>query len=74
MYLRDDDNGHYHAGSTTGEVILHENNDYVIRLTDRLQDLRSELLAFFSHGSRAGTTTERDMKTTRVAEAPCNGT
>ena len=49
-------------------------SDYVIRLTDRLQDLRSKCLRFFSHGSRAGTTTRRDMTTTRVAAAACNGT
>ena len=48
--------------------------DYVIRLTDRLQELRSKLFPFFSHGSRAGTTTRGDMTTTRVAEASCNGT
>ena len=46
-------------------------SDYVIRLTDKL---RLKLLAFFSHGSRAGTTTEGDTKTTRVAEAACSGT
>ena len=50
-------------------------SDYIIRLTDRLRDnLRLKLLAFFSHGSRAGTTTKGDIKMTRVAEAACNGT
>ena len=48
--------------------------DYVIRLTDRLRMLRSKFYTFFSHGSRAGTTTRRDMTTTRVAAAACNGT
>ena len=46
----------------------------IIRPTDRLQELRLKLLAFFSHGSRAGTTTRGDTKTTRVVEAACNGT
>ena len=36
--------------------------------------LRSKLCEFFSHGSRAGTTTKRDKTTTRVAETACNGT
>ena len=45
-------------------------SDYVIRQTDKL----IKILAFFSHGSRAGTTTEGDTKTTRVAETACNGT
>ena len=49
-------------------------SDYAIRLTDRLQMMRSKLYGFFSHGSRAGTTTRRDMTTTRVAAAACNGT
>ena len=49
-------------------------SDYIIRLTDRLQSLRSKCVRFFSHGSRAGTTTRRDMTTTRVAAAACNGT
>ena len=41
--------------------------DYVIRPTD---ELRLLLLAFFSHGSRAGTMTTRgDSTTTRVATA-----
>ena len=48
--------------------------DYVIRLTDRLRMLRSKIYTFFSHGSRAGTTTRRDLTTTRVAAAACNGT
>ena len=48
--------------------------DYVIRLTDRLRSLRTKCMRFFSHGSRAGTTTKRDTTTTRVAEAACNGT
>ena len=69
----DQDDGHDHcnAGSTTGEVVGQENNDIV---TDRLRDLRSKCLRFFSHGSRAGTTTRGDMTTTRVAAAACNGT
>ena len=45
-------------------------SDYVIRQIDKL---RLNLLAFFSHGRKAGTTTEGDMKTTRVAETACNG-
>ena len=49
-------------------------SDYVIRLTDRLRDLRSKCFRFFSHGSRAGTTTRGYMTTTRVAAAACNGT
>ena len=49
-------------------------SDYIIRLTDRLQSLRTKCVRFFSHGSRAGTTTKRDMTTTRVAAAACNGT
>ena len=50
-------------------------SDYIIRLTDRLQSLRSKCMRFFSHGSRAGTTTRRDKTTTRVAAAAaCNGT
>ena len=32
------------------------------------------MFGFFSHGSRAGTTTRRDTTTTRVAAAACNGT
>ena len=47
--------------------------DYVNRQTDRLQELRIKLFRFFSHGSRAGTTT-RDTTTIRVAEAACSGT
>ena len=49
-------------------------SDYIIRLTDRLLRLGSKLSDCFSHGSRAGTTTRRDMTTTRVAAAACNGT
>ena len=49
-------------------------SDYIIRLTDRLQSLRTNCMRFFSHGSRAGTTTKRDTTTTRVAAAACNGT
>ena len=49
-------------------------SDYFIRLTDRLLRLGSKLSDCFSHGSRAGTTTRRDMTTTRVAAAACNGT
>ena len=50
-------------------------SDYIIRLTDRLRMLRSKFYPFFSHGSRAGTTTRRDNTTTRaVAAAACNGT
>ena len=49
-------------------------SDYVIRLTDRLLRLGSKISDCFSHGSRAGTTTRRDMATTRVAAASCNGT
>ena len=48
--------------------------DYVIRQTDRLWNLRTKLMRFFSHGNRAGTTTKRDTTTTRVAAAACNGT
>ena len=36
--------------------------DYVIRLTDRLQEWRLKLFRFFSHGSRAGTAMRRDTK------------
>ena len=32
------------------------------------------LLAFFSHGSRAGTMIKGHTMTTRVADVPCNGT
>ena len=49
-------------------------SDYVIRLTDRLFRWGLKILGFFSHGSRAGTTTRRDTTTTRVAAAACNGT
>ena len=49
-------------------------SDYVIRLTDRLRVFGAKLTSCFSHGSRAGTTTRRDMTTTRVAAAACNGT
>ena len=49
-------------------------SDYIIRLTDRLRELGAKMTSCFSHGSRAGTTTRRDMTTTRVAAAACNGT
>ena len=49
-------------------------SDYIIRLTDRLLRLGSKLSDCFSHGSRAGTATRRDMTTTRVAAAAGNGT
>ena len=49
-------------------------SDYIIRLTDRLRSLRSKCMSFFSHGSRAGTTTRRDMTTRVAAAAACNGT
>ena len=49
-------------------------SDYIIRLTDRLLRLGVKISSCFSHGSRAGTTTRRDMTTTRVAAPPCNGT
>ena len=50
---------------------IRTSSDYIIGLTD---SLRLKLLAFFSHGSRAGATTEGGTKTTRIAEAACNGT
>ena len=49
-------------------------SDYIIRLTDRLRVFGAKMTSCFSHGSRAGTTTRRDMTTTRVAAAVCNGT
>ena len=49
-------------------------SDCIIRLTDRLLRWGLKILGFFSHGSRAGTTTGRDRTTTRVAAAACNGT
>ena len=49
-------------------------SDYIIRLTDRLLEFGAKMTSCFSHGSRAGTTTKRDMTTTRVAAAACNGT
>ena len=49
-------------------------SDCIMRLTDRLLRLGSKISDCFSHGSRAGTTTRRDMATTRVAAAACNGT
>ena len=47
--------------------------EYVIRQTDRLQELRLKLFRFFSHGSRAGTTTREDVTTVEVETAACNG-
>ena len=47
--------------------------DYVIRQTDRLQELRLKLFRFFSHGSSAGTTTRDDTTTAEVDTAACNG-
>ena len=49
-------------------------SDYIIRLTDTLLRCGTKIISCFSHGSRAGTTTRRDMTTTRVAAAACNGT
>ena len=47
--------------------------DYVIRQTDRLQELRLKLFRLFSHGSRTRTTTREDMTTTEVDTAARNG-
>ena len=49
-------------------------SDYIIRLTDRLRVFGAKMTSCFSHGCRAGTMTRRDMTTTRVAAAACNGT
>ena len=63
---------------TTMQDTLHErldkkrtSSDYIIRQTD---ELRLKLLAFFSHGSRAGTTTKGDSMTRGIAVAESNGT
>ena len=62
----------------TGETtVLGEGNHYdsmtrKTAMVTTMQD-RLKLLAFFSHGSRAGTTTKGDTMTTRVADASCNG-
>ena len=45
---------------------IRTSSDYIIRQTD---ELRLKLLAFFSHGSRAGTTTKGDSTTRKVAVA-----
>ena len=55
----EDCNGCYHAGSTTGEVGQEEDIVQRHRWATVIQTdwLRLKLLAFFSQGSRAGTTT-----------------